>query len=29
MKDRYLIGEVEEILGVPRSTIRYYIKKDI
>ena len=27
MKDRYLIGEVEEILGVPRSTIRYYIKK--
>lgn len=29
MKDRYLIGEVEEILGVPRSTIRFYVKKGL
>lgn len=29
MKDRYLIGEVEELLGVPRSTIRFYVKKGL
>lgn len=27
MKNHYRIGEVEEILGVPRSTIQYYIRK--
>ncbi|MBQ4092473.1 MAG: MerR family transcriptional regulator [Firmicutes bacterium] len=27
MKDRYRIGEVEELLGIPRSTIRFYIQK--
>lgn len=26
MKNHYRIGEVEEILGVPRSTIQYYIR---
>lgn len=29
MKDRYLIGEVEELLGIPRSTIQFYIKNGI
>ena len=29
MKERYRIGEVEEILGIPRSTIQYYIKKGL
>lgn len=29
MKDRYRIGEVEKLLGIPRSTIRFYIKKGI
>ncbi|MBR5328813.1 MAG: MerR family transcriptional regulator [Firmicutes bacterium] len=27
MKDRYRIGEVEKLLGIPRSTIRFYIQK--
>ena len=27
MKTKYRIGEVEKLLGVPRSTIRYYIKE--
>lgn len=27
MKEKYRIGEVEKILGIPRTTIRYYIKK--
>ncbi|MEG1931288.1 MAG: MerR family transcriptional regulator [Anaerovorax sp.] len=29
MKDKYQISEVENILGVPRSTIRYYVKKGL
>ncbi len=29
MKTKYRIGEVENLLGVPRSTIRYYIKKGL
>lgn len=27
MKDRYRIGEVEKLLGIPRSKIRFYIQK--
>ncbi|HMM06964.1 MAG TPA: MerR family transcriptional regulator [Clostridiales bacterium] len=29
MKDKYRISEVEELLGVPRSTIRFYVKKGL
>ena len=29
MKEKYRIGEVEEMLGIPRTTIRYYIKKGL
>ena len=29
MKDKFTIGEVEELLGVPRSTIRFYVKKGL
>ncbi len=29
MKTKYRIGEVEKLLGVPRSTIRYYIKEGL
>lgn len=29
MKDRYRISEVEEMLGVPRSTIRFYVEKGL
>lgn len=29
MENYYRISEVEKILGIPRSTIRFYIKKGL